>query len=260
MKKCSRVKSGSSKAKVILTALIIFVFALSFTSSAYAYKTYVDVNVMTSGEPSHNSLLDAVYGLGNLLRIDDGPLPGGDQVWEAIDNQKPVSGWDVWEQAGYSQRFGYVDHPSNTGPNNVLFNTADDPPKYVGTHNSFSFMPTSPNGFQFTLKPSRAAQKYSLESNNPIPPTDHMVTYKIIGIKPGGNPDWIGDYVVDWEDLNRGHPLSDKDFQDLGVHVVNAQPYGTGVVPEIPAGAIAPVIGLMTFGAWFIRRKTAHKK
>ncbi len=159
-------------------------------------------------------ILDNVFGLANLLRIDDDL----DQYWNVTGTEVGVTA--VAKYAGYSQDFGFID-------NNDNFTSLLYVPFMNGQSNTFN-VADSGSPFRFGLDPSGAPLFSSDPSDNVAcrwhrcSEEDHMVSWLITGGQ------FAGDYVIAWEDLKH---LGDRDYNDLVVHVS-----GVVVVP-VPAAA-----------------------
>lgn len=146
-------------------------------------------------------ILDQLYGLGNLVRVDD----DFDQIWNPANGDAVARA----KYADFSQEFGYI--PQINGSYNAadfvhLFDVS-------GSTNGISLPgPSATLGsgnvnFIWALNPSGAPLWTSLSSWN-SDFLDHMVTWEIIG-KPFT-------WVIAWEDLTGG---GDRDFNDLVVEV-----------------------------------------
>jgi hypothetical protein len=244
MKKCLKAIVGSSKSKVNLIVLFIFVFIFIFSGVAVAGKTYINPQGGGNGREQSliatDGILDNVFGLENLLRIDDSL----DQIWYPVGETVTVK--DVAKWAGYGHDKGWLSGTSGFTFDDLYsigkgVKETYDPPseKYSGVF--------EPGGaFRFALSTTAGGLWSSLESDN-VDKLDHMVTWKII------DGTYSGNYVVAFEDMRLN--TSDYDYND-NVMMVS----GAGVVPEIPAGAVAPVMGLIGFGLWRLRRKATKKK
>ena len=220
MKKCS-----ISKIVIVLFVLSLGVFLAVGTATA------TTTNILPGPETpliGVDGILDTLYGLSNLTRIDD----DFDQIWN------PANGYAnaVAKFAGYSQDFGYI--PQKDG----MFNSAD----FV----SLFYVPGGTNGiglggpdatfssgeinFLWALKPSGAPLWTSWPGQN-SDSLDHMVTWLIAGSERK--------YVIAWEDLKGG---GDRDFNDLVVEVS---------VAPVPIPAAMLLLGSGLVGLMGIRKK-----
>jgi hypothetical protein len=191
-------------------------------------------------------ILDQLYGLGNLQRVDDfGVLPN-DQIWF-----NPVEG-EAQAQAmiaGFSQNFGYIPQ-SNDG---TTYNSSDFVPLFdvAGFTNAIGLGgPSAPLDwgnvpFLWALDPSGAplwTSQSSPGSGQNGDEFDHMVTWLIEGNEDRPN-NTVGNYVIAWEDLRNG---GDQDFNDLVVEVT---------ATPIPIPAAILLLGSGLVGLAGIRKK-----
>jgi hypothetical protein len=146
-------------------------------------------------------ILDQLYGLGNLQRVDDAV----DTVWVPANGNASAKA----KFATFTQNFGYI--PDLNGDFNFdesfvsLFSVAG-----IGINSgpTVSVPLSSGNvGFLWALDPSGAPLWTSLPSKN-SDGLDHMVTWSIV--------DTPSTWVIAWEDLPGG---GDRDFNDLVVEV-----------------------------------------
>ena len=151
-------------------------------------------------------ILDQIYGLGNLQRVDDDV----DKVWFPANGTATT----VAKFASFTQGVGYI--PRN---NDGMFYSADfthlfDVPggtNGIGLGGPSGTLNSGNVDFLWALDPSSAPLWTSLDSQN-SDGLDHMVTWRITGGQGTGS------WVIAWEDLPGG---GDQDFNDvvLEVHV-----------------------------------------
>ena len=181
-------------------------------------------------------ILDNVFGLDNLLRIDDDM----DQYWTVTGE---INATAIAKHAGYSQNFGFIDSDDNFS--SLLY------VPYRNAQSGFSTIPETGDEIRFGL--TRGAMP--MFGNKPIfssdpsenitcrrhscSENDHMVSWLITG------GDYAGDYVLAWEDLKY---LGDRDYNDLVVRVS-----GVAVVP-VPAAVWLFASGLFGLAAVARRR------
>lgn len=191
-----------NKMKPIAIAAALFALGL-FLGAGGASAAFTDISpgpetpLVEAG-----GILDQLYGLGNLDRVDD----LGDRHWF------PANGYATAQAkfADYGQEFGYI--PQN---NDGMYYDADfvnlfDVPS--GTNGIGLGGPSAPLSsgnvpFLWALNPSGSPLWTSLDSRN-SDGLDHMVTWRVL--------DTPNTWVIAWEDLVGG---GDRDFNDLVVEV-----------------------------------------
>ena len=176
-------------------------------------------------------ILDQIYGLGNLQRVDDDL----DQIWFPANGTATTTA----KFASFTQDVGYIPQ-SNDG----MFNNADfvhlfDVPggtNGIGLGGPSGTLNSGIVNFIWALDPSGAPLWTSLPGQN-SDSLDHMVTWLITG----GQGNTAGNWVIAWEDLPGG---GDRDFNDI-VLEVNVAPvpipaavwlFGSGLLGLIGIG------------------------
>jgi hypothetical protein len=219
----------------LLTICALVGMILVAPGSANAY--YTTINPSPGSEPSLlvstnglDPILDHLYGLGNIARIDD----SGDQVWMNLDGGATATG--KWAAA--TEGFGYFDGATG-GSYSQLFSVAQGTNGYLsgysGSIPGSAILPI----FRLALNGGSYGLWSSQQSDNTTPANDHMVTWLITGGPSSGN------YVVGWEVEN----LNDADYQDLVVEISKAAP-----IPA-PGAILLGSIGVGLVG-WLRRRRT----
>jgi hypothetical protein len=195
-------------------------------------------------------ILDRLYGLANLTRIDDSV----DQLWQNTSSQVLTA---EAKFAALDQEFGYL--PGSSGGMFMpLFSVHNDcadaamlgaPPC---TASAVLSMADSGPVFRFADKAGGIVWR-SLESGNPHTGSsffeDHMVSFLITGGPSAGH------YLIAFEDLpfydSKGHSVSDRDYNDLVVEVA--------LSPVIPEPGTVSLLGPALLGTvGYLRRRRAR--
>ena len=216
------------------TKFLILSIAIALCLSATpALAALTPISSGGSGEPSllgSGGILDTLYGLSNLVRIQDSPFPD-DQVWMNLDGGATATA----KYAGADETFGYF--PGSSGGTFVGLFTI---PTAV---NGLAPLPGGPYSGVIPLsEPIFRLGAYtpysggmlwsSQQSDNSTPAFDQMVTWLITDGPSAGN------YVVGWEIESPG----DADYQDLVVEISLAAP-----VP-VPGAVLLGILGLGAAG------------
>jgi hypothetical protein len=199
---------------------------------------FSQINPPHPGEDSHQMIFSVVYGgtfvptgpgsvdftNGSILakRVDDffltedgGPLEMGptggdddtDQTWRAqFTNARAEAVF-----AAFDQQFGFF--PGSSGGSYVpLFNVTGDGYGVTGESN-LTLLPGT------TIRWGRGGEDRILSSkiSDNSDDEDHMVTYQILAAPDGGEPQFR--WLIFWEDILRGEPFEDFDFNDLVVEI-----------------------------------------
>ena len=187
------------KTAIILFLLLSFGFFLGAVTASAAFTTILPGPETPLIGPG--GILDQLYGLGNLQRVDD---DFGDGTWFPANGRTTAQA----KFADFTQEFGYIPDVNKdfifNDPFVSLFTVAGNGINLGGptaTLNSGNV------GFLWAIDPSGAPLWTSLPSQN-SDGLDHMVTWRII--------DRPNTWVIAWEDLPG---LGDQDFNDLVVEV-----------------------------------------
>jgi hypothetical protein len=192
---------------LVTTAIVTAATALGALPRAEAYSTTVlpsgggELSLATPG-----GILDQLYGLANVVRVDDSL----DQHWQNLGSATVLP---KAKYAGYSQSLGYVKAGGVFVP---LFSITGGG-LLTGLQAQFT-VGESGVDFGWGDDPNGSTQAPGLfrdvESAN-ADGLDHMVTYLIVG-NAGHAGNHLGAYVIAFEDLLWG---GDRDYNDLVVEV-----------------------------------------
>ncbi|MFC1699694.1 PEP-CTERM sorting domain-containing protein [Candidatus Omnitrophota bacterium] len=220
---------------MLATGLMLFTLTVAPTP-AFALLTWV--NPLGGGDGSETSLiagggiLDSLYGLANLKRIDD-----------VVDQ--------IWQNPGSSTAEAIAKHATNTQT------------LYAGPHLIFTIDGTGlGTAVTFTSAQSGAVFKFYDDPNGALDPPkwssvpsenvafskqaaglDRMVTWEIIGTSGGFGSNVIGNHVIGWEDKD------DQDYNDIVFELANVYP-----VPE-PTSMLLLGIGLVGLAGGKARKR-----
>jgi len=183
--------------------------ALWLGTTGWAVATPVMPNM--GGEPSlaiQGGILDTLYGLGNLTRMDDSV----DLIW---GNTGIAHVLVVAKYSGYDQTFGYM--AGQSGGTFVPLVTVTGNGWFSGTEITFT-SDLSGADFRWGNDPNGLGGTpglWSAREDENSDGRDHMVTWMITG-NAGRPNNIVGAFVVGFEDLPR---LGDADYNDLVVLV-----------------------------------------
>jgi hypothetical protein len=213
---------------LFLLAMGIFLAAATATAATTDdIRPGPETPLIGNGIAGNGSILDQLYGLNNLQRVDDFGVVPNDQVWF---NPGSVSATAQAKYAAFTQDFGYI---PEGGSFMSLFTVAGNGINLAGPSATLN---SGNVNFLWALDPSASTMWTSQPSQNDDG-IDHMVTWLITDGNSKGN------YVIAWEDLRNG---GDRDFNDLVVEV--------NVTP-VPIPAAILLLGSGLIGLAGIRKK-----
>jgi hypothetical protein len=205
-------------------------------------------------EPNLDQVLERLYGMGNLERIDDSL----DQLW----TNTAGTAWAKARYASQTPTFGFL--PDAIGGSfNDLFTvvTQGENPTYFPS-GAVSFPPEDTGDpFRFALESENLVWSSLVTDNDDGGGLnlDHMITFQVTGSDLfHDNDDILGNYVFAWEDRCGPYdlPVCDRDFQDMIVEVYGVSPWEPDDPedpddpdpPEVPEPATILLLGLGGLG------------
>ena len=197
------------KITIAIFLLAFGVFTAAGPATA-AKTTIMDAPFWEKNLDGPGGVLDTLYGLSNLTRIDD----NFDQVWNPANGNAVAKA----KYAAYSLQLGYIRDMNGFDTANFqdLFSVSDPHFDFLNDNDpSLTGNLAGGGNFVWALATGGATPTWtSMPSMNGG--DDHIVTWLI-----GGNSDSAGNYVIAWEDDNN---LGDQDYNDLVVEVSGVAP------------------------------------
>ncbi|OGX15217.1 MAG: hypothetical protein A2166_00305 [Omnitrophica WOR_2 bacterium RBG_13_41_10] len=210
--------------KLILVLALGLVLGLS--TFAWAGLTPISSTYSEDGPSwiliNSGGILDTLFGWGNLTRIDD----DNDQLW----NLAGYYAIELAKIAGYSQ--------SLSAGSQLLFTDSGG----SGWRYGPGVVITEAGTFKFYNDPNNSGSPWSSDPLENSDQGDHMVAWQITG-NAGYPNNYIGDYVVGWED--KPLAIADCDYNDLVV------------LFHVPEPTSMMLLGMGILGLFGLRRKPA---
>lgn len=207
---------------LLITGLGMTMFSLNANAN-----TVINPSVSEDSLAEPGGILDTVFGLSNLTRIDDTQ----DEWWIA---DGPVNAAVIDKQASFFLKFGTIDSSDN-------FSSVLSVSSASGQAVAISL--SANEEFRFGLDANNGAYIWASDESSNTDLSDHMVTWQY----NDDNSNTIS-YVIAFEDLE--FPAADSDFQDLVLLVSGASPFSSndpGLNVPIPASVflMLPALGLL---------------
>jgi len=185
--------------KIIIVIALLSLGPFLWAGTAAAALTGIEGSL---DEPA--GILDTLYGLINLQRVDDGI----DQTWWPANGSATAQA----KYAMFTQEFGYIPQNNDgTFTNFMHLFTVPGGTNGIGFGGPSATLSSGNVNFLWALDPSGAPLWTSRESQN-SDVLDHMVTWELMTVP--------NTWVIAWEDLPGSlADGSDRDFNDLVVEV-----------------------------------------
>lgn len=158
-------------------------------------------------------ILDQIYGLTNLERVDDflgTGLVAEDELWVNTGSTSAVA---QAKFAGFTNTLGYFE--GETGTTFIPLLTVAG--QCFGDCTQSASFTTSSALFRFALSSSGGNTWSSRLSDNSDGQADHMVTWQVMRTDDAHPTNPVGAYVIAWEDKPSGS--SDNDYNDLVIEI-----------------------------------------
>lgn len=222
-----------------IAAKSVLLLALSFFFVTNTSAALTALNAANANEASTYAVLDQLYGLQNLTRVDDAKATKTDVEWYFGEGKTSADIKTVASYAGYNSTFGISDSLGFTGI--VDTQQGDWQTIYSSQFND--------DKFHLAIETPEGNIWSSDQGANSDGGTDHMVTWLITG-NEGFEENEIGNYIVAFEDL--ASIISDKDFNDFILEIRGLED-GVAAIPE---PATIALLGMGLIGLGYRRRKT----
>jgi cysteine-rich repeat protein len=210
----------TTKAAVVLAATLAV--CLLAPGPVRAGQTTIQQNPAELSLDAPGGILDQLYGLASLTRVEDfGSFPD-DQIWRQVATGSAMARARF---AARTHRFGYYGGTSSTF--NALFDVTGTTQGIFDPPGPTVFLPTGVATLRFGLQVLNGTTVVdtwsSRQTDNGDGGKDHMVAWRIAG--PGNR------FVIAWEDLAIGTPGPsdpEPDYNDLVIELSEIAPDGCG--------------------------------
>lgn len=227
-------------AGLISLLLMVSVLPAAFTSP----------DVPALGEPTIDTpggLLDRLYGLGNLERVDDREAMVTDQMWQAMPGSEQLRIMIMARYAPYGLDLGLIVDEDPVANFQAIADAGGKPrgiyPRSIATSVAFETAILD-SAFRWGIFVSESERVWSSREIDNVSPValaedgdgDRMLTFQIVD-NENAPSNAIGSYVIVWEDSPTDLGM-DRDFNDLVVEVSGAQPIPEPLSLSLLAGGL----------------------
>jgi len=208
----ARLQPGTSARRICGSAIGLLGLLGFLAIAVPAMAATTPVSPGGGGDPNllgPGGILDTLYGLANLTRIDDFAALPNDELWVNPDGGAVAQA----RFAGFANEFGYF--AGDTSTTFVSLFTVSGT-GFSATGSAVFTQAQTGSPFRFALK-TPPGDEWSSRASDNADALDHLVTFRITGGL------YAGDFVIAWEDLPASS--SDTDYNDLVIQVHQVFPH-----------------------------------